>query len=909
MLAPSLAVPAMAQDAAQDASQGQKLETITVTGSNIRRVDIETSNPVISIDRSAIQQSGKLTVGDLVQQLPSVAGNAANPNMNNGGGTGGSFVSLRGLGTNRTLILVDGKRVTNADVNSIPTAAIERIEVLSDGASAIYGSDAIAGVVNFILRKDYQGAELQLNYGISDKDDGERKGFSVVFGQSTDKGSIMGGIDYNKTDQILASHRPFSKVTYNLSRDGSVISQGGSAASPSGLYGGFPQFANCSYYGYGTFDASSPGGNGIPAGYRCFNGISAAGPGDTYNYAAINLITTPQERTNFFLNGNYKLTDSVDAYFQVFHNSTNSAAQLAPVPLGLASGGLTIGAGNPYNPFGVDIGAGSPDGEDLNVRLSALGPRIINFSSHTDQARIGIKGNLFDTDWQYDLWGNYGHQAFVFHNINYLNGNAARTALSSDCTPVVAGQPLTSSSCLDLFNQNNPNTASQLQQFFSLNADNGSLQTERQGGLDVNGTLFDLPGGAVSLAAGVNDRKFYIRKYNDTVETIDPSTGKCPAGLSSLCSTPYIGQFDVKEAYAELFVPILKDLPFIHSLNVTLGDRYSKYSNFGNTNNWKIAVEYRPIEDVLLRGTISEVFRAPNTTESYTGLTASFDAYSRNAGIGEPRSTNGSQIQTIFSGASVGGYPIQPETGKTFDFGVVYDPQWLPGLSLSADVWRIYLLNNIQRPTGQTIVDLCYKDPRGVGVNPYCAFINYNASGTISTISGVTFVNLGRLDTKGVDFAATYKLPETSFGKFAVSLNTTYLSQYDNSVPVLGTSSVAGTYNSQFGSFPRWRGLGNVSWQMGDFSASWTVRFIGREKNTTFPGYPGGFLPVGAVTYNNVQFGYDIEPINTRIDVGVDNVGDKQPPLFYQSVANANIDVNTYDPIGRFYFGRVTVKF
>ncbi|MET0224994.1 MAG: TonB-dependent receptor plug domain-containing protein, partial [Dokdonella sp.] len=134
LLAPALATPALAQDAAQDAAQGQKLETITVTGSNIRRVDIETSNPVISIDRASIQQSGKVTVGDLVQQLPSVAGNAMNPNVNNGGGTGGSFISLRGLGTNRTLILVDGKRVTNGDVNAIPAAAIERIEVLSDGA-------------------------------------------------------------------------------------------------------------------------------------------------------------------------------------------------------------------------------------------------------------------------------------------------------------------------------------------------------------------------------------------------------------------------------------------------------------------------------------------------------------------------------------------------------------------------------------------------------------------------------------------------------------------------------------------------------------------------------------------------------------------------------------------------------
>ena len=907
LLAPVLATSAFAQDAAQDATQGQKLETITVTGSNIRRVDIETSNPVISIDRASIQQSGKLTVGDLVQQLPSVAGNAMNPNVNNGGGTGGSFVSLRGLGSNRTLVLVDGKRVTNNDVNSIPAAAIERIEVLSDGASAVYGSDAIAGVVNFILRKDYQGAELQLNYGISDKDDGERKGFSLMFGQSSDKGSIMGGIDYNKTDQILASHRDFSTFSLQLNRTGTQVNPAGSIASPSGAYSGFPQFANCSYYGYGTFDPSAPGGNGIPAHYRCYNGIGNGSAGDTYNFAAINLITTPQERTNFFLNGDYKLTDSVDAYFQVFHNSTNSAAQLAPVPLSIRGAGLTISADNPYNPFGVDIGAGAPDGENINVRLTALGPRIINFSSKTDQARIGIKGNLFDSDWQYDLWGNYGHQAFIFHNINYFNAQAAQHALSGDCS-LPSGGVLTTDTCLNIFDQNDPNTTSLLQQFYSLNVNNGSLQTERQGGLDVNGTLFDLPGGAVSLAAGVNYRKFYIRKYADTVALTDPLTGNCPAGSASLCSNPYTGQYDVKEAYAELFVPLLKDLPFVHSLNVTLGDRYSKYSSFGNTNNWKVAVEYRPIEDLLLRGTVSQVFRAPNTAELYTGLTSSYDTYTPKPG--EPRSANTTQIQTIYSGAAVGGFPIQAENGKSFDFGVVYDPQWISGLSLSADLWRIYLLNDIVRPNGQTIVDLCYAGGSAPTNSPYCSFINYTPQGTIDTITGVTTQNLGRLDVKGVDFAASYKLPETSFGNFQVGLNTTYLSEYNNVAPGQN-SHVAGTYDQQFGSFPRWRALGNLSWQLGDFSASWTARYIGHLKNTAgaFSHLPDGFLPIGAVTYHNVQFGYNIEPINTRIDVGVDNVGDKQPPLYYQSVTNANIDINTYDPIGRFYFGRLTVKF
>src|SRR5690348_7915822 len=199
---------------AQD--EGQKLETITVTGSNIRRVDIETSNPVITIDRAAIQKTGKLTLGDLVQQLPAVTGPNINPQINNSGGTGASSIGLRGLGSARTLVLINGHRYLSGNPNDIPANMIERIEVLTDGASSVYGSDAVAGVVNFILRSDYQGAEFSTTYGISDKDDGESKGYNFTFGQTSDKGSIMAGINYNKTGQVLSGHRAFSKDSVSL---------------------------------------------------------------------------------------------------------------------------------------------------------------------------------------------------------------------------------------------------------------------------------------------------------------------------------------------------------------------------------------------------------------------------------------------------------------------------------------------------------------------------------------------------------------------------------------------------------------------------------------------------------------------------------------------------------------------
>ena len=310
-----LTSPVFAQDA-QDQGD-QKLETITVTGSNIRRVDIETSNPVVTIDRAAIQKSGKLTLGDLIQQLPAVTGPNVNPQINNSGGTGFTSIGLRGLGSPRTLTLINGHRYLSGDPNSIPANMIERIEVLTDGASSVYGSDAVAGVVNFILRSDYQGAEFSANYGIADADDGQSTGYNFTFGQTSDRGSIMAGINYNRTEQVLSSHRKFSKDsvslygTNGLSPYGQAYGQqlprgsvGGSTSSPYGHIqtpDAFRDIYNC------AFLARNPGttGQNVATDYHCYrNTPNAAGPSDKYNFATVNLVMTPQERTGLFLNGN-----------------------------------------------------------------------------------------------------------------------------------------------------------------------------------------------------------------------------------------------------------------------------------------------------------------------------------------------------------------------------------------------------------------------------------------------------------------------------------------------------------------------------------------------------------------------------------------------------------------------------
>ena len=973
--------------------KSQALETIVVTGSNIRRVDIETSNPVISIDSAAIQNSGKLTLGDLVQSLPANM-MGTNPQVNNGGGSGSATINLRGIGSARTLLLIDGHSAVNNDIDAIPIAAVERIEILTSGASAVYGSSAIGGVVNVILKKNYQGAEFSADYGISDHDDGARKGYHFLFGQTSDKGSIMAGIDYNKQDDVLQSHRKFSADAKSLYGRGAGSTAGGSPigaitppSSPDNVAPGGSTFGpngritipkSSPYYTqYGcTSLARNPNASGANAAtdYHCFrNNANASGPSDKYNYAAVNLLMTPQERTNLFVNGTYHLTDNVDVYMAGYHNKTQSGFQLAPALLG-TDYGATISKDSLYNPFGVSF---VPGGNNFRLRLVAAGPRAFRSNNTTDQFSFGFKGHfgVFNQDWNWELGTDYGHVSSVGTTLGLpntaklnvamgpsmlVNGVPTCVGTAGDASTAIAG-------CVP-FNPFNPYTADQkaILATIASPAITNTWSLERVHRIDFNGGLFDLPAGTVQLAVGGNYRKEYV---NNTVAAdldINPATGNCTLG--SQCTSHLNGGYNVKEAYGELFIPVLKDLPFVNSLNVTLSDRYSKYSLFGSTNNPAIGVEFKPIEDLLLRANYNKVFRVPTIADVYgapandaPGLKTDPCNYS---GATNPNASNpacqyvpttggfqneytvsGQQIKAIQSGSQYAGFPIKPENGSTFNWGFVYSPHWVEGLSLSADVWRIKLDNTVTTVGAQQVLLSCF-----VGATAYCPLVHRiksgDQAGQIDYIQEPTG-NLGRLDTKGLDLSVKYRLPQFAFGQFSVGLDATYLAQY-NQLVAPGISDL--TYHNAghilpylsapesscpsapagVCTFPRWRALANVNWNLGAWDASWRMRYIGKTtlgsaradedvfpagqcyyaqfgKDCTLHGYK---LHYGARTYNDVQVGYNIERLNTRVDVGIDNVGDIQPPfLWANNSLNGNTDTATFDTLGRYYWARVTVKF
>ncbi len=960
---------AQAQTAADNNTdqKSQSLETIVVTGSNIRRVDIETANPVVTIDKAAITASGKLTLGDLVQDLPAIYGPNTNPKINNSGGTGFSSIGLRGLGSGRTLVLINGHRFLSGDPNAIPAALVDRIEVLTSGAGAIYGSDAIGGVVNFILRSNYQGAEFGLDYGISDHDDGQRQGYHFTFGQTTDKGSIMAGLDYNKFDQVLQGNRHFSSRAISLS-SGSPTAGGGSATGkyghiqlPVSLGSQIPGFdskkcgvSNGSFYV--ARNANATGSS--PSDYHCFTNL------DKYNYAAVNLDQTPQERTSIFVSGTYKLTDDVEVYLDAYHNKTDAAYNLAPLPATTPS--ITVSKNSYYNPFGIDFGA-SP-AYAFGVRMEALGFRHRRFETNNDQINTGLRANfqLFDKDWQASANFGYGHfnQDSVIAGL--FDGGKLAQATGPSFKDPATGQILcgTPGHVIDGCTPVNAFNLGQTQaglQATGIQSFATGLSTEKVESLDANGGLFDLPAGPMQLAVGLSHREEYTHNTQDQLATLNPD-GSC-AIISSQCSSSVAGSYSVKEAYAELLTPILKDMPFANSLNLILGDRYSKYSNFGSTNNWKVAIEYRPIQDLLLRGSVADIFRAPTVTNIFAGpgITADIiasdpcDHYTGNpsnaacahvptdGSFTNESSAQHLQFSATTSGSNYAGFPLGPEFGKSFDMGFVYDPHWLSGLSFSADIWRLYLNNTIVALNAQSILDLCSKG----GGSQYCNLIQRYPSGPQQGQFATTFAepigNLGRIDTKGVDIGASYRLPDTDFGHFNVSFNATYLDEYNNQTAP-GTSANT-TYHfaghvEPYGSgaqaicglfgggsvctYPRWKALAALNWNMGPLSANWKVRYIGKfEMGYASPledQNPGGYgdptaqaplvIHYGATAYNDVSVGYNIEPINTRVDVGIDNLSDKAPPFLYaNNTLNSNTDPGSFDTIGRFYWARMTVHF
>jgi outer membrane receptor protein involved in Fe transport len=913
----------------------ESLEEIVITGSRIRRVDQETASPVLIVDRGAIEASGVTTMGSLMQRIPSISGAATNPAVNNGGGDGASTIELRGLGAERTLVLLNGRRVLGGsavDVNVFPVNLIERVDVLKEGAGAIYGTDAVGGVVNFVTRKDLDGFELNYDYGVSSESDGRRDAVGLAWGTQGERGRVIIGANYNKQKEISAGDRKFARNALYLY--GGTVSAGGSSRAPNGrirFNAGDPlidQFG-CSSV---TKIEGAPGTS--LADYRCF--ITSGDNADFYNYQPLNLVMTPQERASIFTSGNYQVTDSVEAYAEWLHNYTTSGFQIAELPFDARSDNVVIPANNYYNPFGIAFGGIDGANPNAQWRMKGLGTRSNKVTTTSDQITVGVKGRIMDSSWEWDLSGNYAGIGQNTTTGGYLLSSKLQTAFGPSffdaaSNSVVCGTPGNIiSGCIPI-NIFDINSASQADALRTIAASYNQSQTTTVKGAELGftGNLFDMPAGAAQVAIGGGYTEYALAFDTDTLtEAQPPDFLTC--GLSQeTCSSDTRGSYDVTLLYAEVFLPLLADAPLAKALNLTLGTSYADYSTFGSTTNSSVKLEWRPIADLLVRASWSEVFRSPTINDLYGGALANAPTFNDpcvgltaadvtanpnlalacvNVATDGSFSQDNSQVTGLVSGTP----DLKPETGDVLTAGFVYQPDFFSGFSVSFDWWQYKLNDAILSYDNlgldvNTAAEVCV----ATGDPAFCGLINRAQDGAVIVIGQPT-VNLGKIETSGYDVGLKYALRDTAAGSFEFTLDTTYIDTFDSTVcSECGTDKIAGTFDRQYGNYAKWRALAGIGWAFEPFTALLSARYIDGGVIHDPDGAPGiqPDLKFPSRTYLDLTVGYTFRK-NLTINLGVDNLTNEDPPILYQNnVLNANTDVSTYDTVGTYYRASLKYKF
>jgi len=932
---------ALAQDAAPaPAQEATTLDRVQVTGSRIKRTELETSQPVFSLSRADIQAQGLTSVGDVIQNL-SANGSTLNSTFNNGG-NGETRVSLRNLGSNRTLVLVNGQRWVGGtglggavDLNTIPTAAVERIEVLKDGASAIYGSDAIAGVVNVILRSDFDGAEANAYLGMFDKGDGFKQSYDFTIGSTGERFSAMFGAGYVKEEPVMAGDREISAVpTFNT---GLFF---GSSTTPNG------RFALCRAPGVidpvsGACSVGQTRPNGTAGqftyndGQRGLNWRNRTGT-DVYNYAPDNYLITPQERKSIFGRASVNITDDTRFVATTTYNNRRSEQALAAMPIVLGTGPgagvqartVNISASNLYNPFGAPVSR-------VQRRAIETGGRSFNQNVDTFAFSGAFDGSfdVGDRLFSWDAGMVYGRNdqndtTQGLFNLLALKNSLGPSMRDANGVPVCVSTPGNLATivpgCVPLNLLGAVGTITpEMLAYSSFIAHDESGYKMKQYFANMSGELFELPGGMLAFAAGVERRSENGFSQPDALIASGNTTGNA--------TTPTGGGFSVQEAYVELAIPLLRDVAFAKELEFSLASRYSDYSTFGDTVNSKFGFKWRPIEDVLVRGNYAQGFRAPSIAELFTGVADSFPQVADPCNDAVfPQLTAAAQARCLAEGVSAGGYDqgnpqIRTDTGgfaglgaeestnKTL--GLVWSPGFIEGFDVSLDWWNIQIDQGISSPSAQFILDECIKvnnplfcqDPNiATGQVGYTRF----PGGTINSLLSVP-QNRSLIDVEGYDLTVNYRLPETAWGKFSFTWDSTYMANYEFDQD---GDNLVGEYSDRSNN---WRIRSNLltRWEMGDVGATWASRFYSKQDEdcSTIAYYGFGDLcsdqfrqiddpdtliadlkdapqnRIGGTTYHDVSV-YWKAPWNAKITLGVNNVFDKQPPLAYSTFAN------TFDP-------------
>jgi len=972
----------------------ERSDDIVVTGSRIQRRDYSSSTPVVTVGQDLLKQTADFAIETKLQQLPQFAASTTSQFNALFTGTGASTLNLRNLGDNRNLILLDGRRLQPStsnfaiDVNTIPSSLIENVEVITGGASAVYGSDAISGVINFRLKRNFRGLQLDAQSGISARGDADNQNITLTVGDNfaDDRGNAVIAFDYASRGTFRQIDRAFYRRAWEAGiSSGSFLGQGSFAGgvnlpSQAAVNGYFAQF--------GAPAGAVP--NSSQIGFNGGNSLFNVTGRDVYNWSSLlplrqavsqttptsrtaveypftyQILAVPLERKSLFSKLNYDVNDYVTAYVQGYYTHYNSRSEGGPSqlsnfwaipiprdaahPVPAAFGALLDSRPSPAAPW------------TLSKSTLYLGQRVNQNKTDIFQALIGLTGKIPGLgDWTYDLNGSHGRSQLVqtgtsgfirhsryitlFQAPNYGRGYSdASGSCTSGFNPFGLEQP--SQDCINYVTAR-PVYRTELKQSTAE--------------LNLQGKLFSLPGGDVRAAVGGGYRRNTYLYKPDDIATIARSSNLDTDFSGNFVQTPQGGAISVKEVYAELLVPLLRDKPFFRSLEASFGYRYSDYSATGGVSAYKADLNWQPFEAVRVRGGYQRAVRAPNVTELFQPASAVLatpqDPCRSTVTLpyaNVPGNPNRTQVQTLcralmgpgappitdavndprglnnYNGGGnisvpsfvAGNAALQPETADTITAGVVLQPKWqLPmeaRISGSIDYYNIRLKDAISFVSAQAAYDFCFNangtsNPSYDPTYLYCRALGRDqtpGSGGITTLVNVQFQNQGAVRTDGIDFQLDLSF-RLGPGRFRINSLTNNIRSFTIQIvpgaPKLQYAGFSGGGFGQQGAYFDWKFFNTFTYEIGPATFGLRWQRLNDVRNVAKVTAPTSTLP-DIKPYNLVDlFGNVAVKNNLTFRWGVTNLFDQEQPVTGATLGTT--DPYDYDIIGRRFFVGATVKF
>ncbi|MDP3491623.1 MAG: TonB-dependent receptor [Hyphomonadaceae bacterium] len=925
--------PAMAQESPQAAEDN---DVVVVTGTRIAREGYVSSSPITTIDADELSLKQPIDVEEVLRSMPQFL--PGNGGQVNNGSSGTSTLDLRGLSTPRTLPLIDGKRMVAFDPNglfdvtAIPLALLERVDVVTGGASAVYGSDAVAGVVNFILNDDFQGAQLDTTYSITDHGDGETENI---------QGTVGAGFEDGRGNVVLSIGYANKEAVYQTRGPGS--------ATPGNSFTTTPTATDAP----GPIGDAQFGDNGdlVPF-YQGFD------------FNPQNLYQSPQKRWNATALAKYAFNDDIEAYSRFIYSASTSSPQLASsgtfgfsfeVPL--TNPFLSTQASNYFaanNPVAAcsNAAAGSCVNVPLYWRGVAVGPRQYTFQYDTFQGLVGLRGDFFGWDW--DIAAAHGETSLQRQQNNDIDADKVQQALFAS-SPTTCFDPANGCAPLNLFLPSTPINSAALD-FIRLNLQVQSLTTQDYVTGSISRDLGDFKSPMATSPVAVS-LGFEVRGESADYRPDAASQSGASPGFGP--TLPTRGRYDVDEYFAEAIIPVIENAPFADSLNVELGYRTSDYSTSGKVESYKYGADWAPVQDLRFRTMFQRAVRAANIAELFNPFNAGtgdllVDPCANGApatpitgqlrdlcvATGVPAAAiDGGTITQPTSGqvnAFFGGDPnVTPEEADTVTLGFVWQPSFVPGLAVTLDYYDITVDNAISIRPNYDIVDACYsvaRNPTMSAADADCAIITRNpTSGKIQgdLIYGIEQItqNIGEVHAEGIDYSVRYAWDLGQWGGLEAALDGTYVmdSSYLPSADAPRVDCV-GHYGKQCGlpstvsgstggPTPEHRFVQRTTWTFGDFDVSYLWRYL--DGSTVDPTQaadtPAESASIPAYNYIDLAASWQITDW-AKLKFGVTNVTDEEAPFVETETGSTpynsgNTYPSTYDVLGRVFTFGVTTKF